>query len=299
MPLHPQSHRARNAVQLALAGLLVIAALNYNSILDEYALASYRPTADIVGFESRVALTRAGRATLYRAQPKFDQKATFNTDCDTRPHELELGCFYRGRIFVLRIDNASLAPEMDVVGAHELLHAVWSKMGQTERAKLGAELERVYAVVGDADLKDRMAGYAKSEPGEEANELHSILGTEFRQLSPLLEAHYAQYLAQRSQVVAEHAAYQAVFDSRKVELEQELAQIRSKKAQLSTVNRQLEVYRANDQVAAYNGLVSKQNALVDDINSRINRYRVGVDEYNALSASLDSQQITDTEALAH
>jgi hypothetical protein len=41
---------------------------------------------------------------------------------------LELGCYFRQRIYVLQIDNQSWTSEMDVVTAHELLHAVWSKM---------------------------------------------------------------------------------------------------------------------------------------------------------------------------
>jgi hypothetical protein len=38
--------------------------------------------------------------------------------------------------------------------------------------------------------------------------------------------------------------------------------------------------------------------LVDDINHRIEAYRQGVDEYNELSKSLDSREITDTETSA-
>jgi len=294
----PKKHHPGTAIGYGFLALLAIAGLNYQTILDEYALESYQPTPQVVSFESRVDLTRAARATLYRSAPQFDDKSTFNTDCDTQPHELELGCYYRSRIYVLKIDNASLAPEMDVVAAHELLHAVWAKMDSSERTKLTTELERVYAGITDKDLHDRMAGYAKTEPGEEANELHSILGTEFSQTSPLLEEHYAKYFTNRGAIVAEHESYQAVFESRRAELEKELASIRNEKAQLSIINRQLETYRAEGQIATYNSLVPKQNQLVDDINSRIATYRTGVDEYNALSKSLDSQEITDTETTA-
>ncbi|HEX3081726.1 MAG TPA: hypothetical protein VHQ86_00570 [Candidatus Saccharimonadia bacterium] len=278
--------------------LVGIAALNYQTLLDDYTLSVYQPSAKVSAFESRVTLTRHAQAVFGRANPVFDDKQTFNRDCDTQPHELELGCYYRGRIYVLQVDNASLAPEMDVVAAHELLHAVWEGMSPSDRQVIGKELERVYAGITDQDLKDRMAGYAQSEPGEQDNELHSILGTEYATTSPLLEAHYTKYFANRPQVVAEHAAYKAVFESRRTELESELASIRSEKAQLSLINRQLDSLRASGQIAAYNALVPKQNQLVDDINSRIEKYQSGVDEYNALSKSLDSQEITDTEPAA-
>ncbi len=288
----------RTVLTLGVTGLLVIAGFNYQGLMDYYALSTYRPSAQLVAFESRISLSPLARATLYRADPAFDGKTSFNADCNTRPHELELGCYYRNRIYVLQIDNASLAPEMDVVSAHELLHAAWVKMGAGERAKLGAELERVYGLVADSDLRDRMASYAKTEPGEQANELHSILGTEFVNLSPVLEAHYAKYFVSRSQIVSAHRSYKSVFESRRVELETQLSQIRAEKGRLSLINRQLEGYRAGGQIQAYNAQVPTQNRLVDEINASIGRYQVAVDEYNALSKSLDSQTITDTESLA-
>jgi hypothetical protein len=114
----------------------------------------------------------------------------------------------------------------------------------------------------------------------------------------VLEAHYARYFVNRQQIVATHTAYQNVFNTRRAELEQDLADIRAAKGQLAVLNRQLESYRAAGMISQYNALVPRQNRMVDDINQRIGAYRVGVEEFNALSASLDSQQITDTETIA-
>ena len=286
------------ALQLVLLGILIVVGLNYNALLDQYALATYEPTAEVAAFESRIALTTPARAALYRSDPKYADKATFNIDCETKPNDLELGCYYRGRIYVLRIENDSLAPEMDVVTAHELLHAVWTGLSAGERAKLKPELESIYRGLADKELDERMAGYAKTEPGEETNELHSILATEYEELSPVLEEHYAKYFVDRHQVVARHAAYKDVFESRRQELERELADIRAQKATLASLNRQMDAYKASGQVAAYNALVPRQNRLVESINRQIEAYRAAVDEYNQLSKSLDSQAITDTEPAA-
>ena len=288
----------RTVVTFGLIGLLAIAGLNYQGLMDYYALSTYKPNAKLAAFESRISLSSSARATLYRADPVFAAKSSFNTDCDTRPHELELGCYYHNRIYVLQIDNASLASEMDVVSAHELLHATWAKMGAGERAALSVELARVYGLVADSDLRDRMASYAKSEPGEQDNELHSILGTEFTSLSPVLEAHYAKSFVNRSQIVSAHNSYKAVFESRRVELETQLSQIRAEKVRLGLINHRLDGYKAGGQIQAYNAEVPLQNKLVDEINASIGRYQVAVDEYNALSKSLDSQTITETESPA-
>jgi hypothetical protein len=298
MQAQRSSKLTHKVIQLACLALIIIGAINYNDILDEYALYTYHPSSDISSFQSRVSLTSLARAQLYRANPKFDDKVTFNSDCDTQPHELELGCYFKGRIYVLRIGNTSLAPEVDVVSAHELLHAIWAKMLPNERDILTKQLEQVYMSLNDKDLHDRMASYAKTEPGEEGNELHSILGTEYSILTPALEAHYAKYFSARGQIVQQHAAYQSVFDTRRVQLEQELGVIRADKATLNALNRELDSYKSNGQIVSYNALVPRQNQLVDQINSLINTYSQGVNEYNDLSKSLDSQLITDTEAPA-
>jgi len=286
------------AVQLAVLALLLLGALNYQTLLDQYALATFHPAPDVAAIDSHLGLTQLGMAKLYRAQPQIDDKASFNKDCQTQPHELELGCYFHGRVYILKIDNQSLASEMDVVMAHELLHVVWTDMSSAERQQVGDELEKVYATSTDQDLKARMAGYAQSEPGEETNELHSILGTEVATLMPALEVHYAKYFTDRATVVAAHAQYQGVFNDRRSELENELAQIRAEKGRLAVLNGQLEGLKASGQIEAYNALVPRQNAMVDEINQQIDVYRQGVDEYNALSKSLDSQEITDTETTA-
>ena len=284
------------AVKLTFMAVIIAAALNYQLLLDQYALATYRPTADVAGIESRLGLTDYARGVFYRTDPKIASKTEFNTDCETTKGELELGCYYRSNIYILRIDNQSLAPEMDVVTAHELLHAGWARLSAGDKTKLSAQLAQVYAGLVDAELRDRMAQYAISEPGQQGNELHSILGTEAATLSPELEAYYGRYFTDRSRIVAAHEQYQNVFNTRKAELENQLATIRNLKAQLAVVNRQLDNYRSGGNIPAYNSLVPRQNSLVDGINSRIDIYQSGVDEYNALSKSLDSQLITDTEA---
>jgi len=278
-----------------MAGI-VAAALNYQQLLDQYALATYHPAPDVASIESRIGLTDYARGVFYRTDPQVASKSAFNTDCETTRGELELGCYYRNSIYILHIDNQSLAPEMDVVTAHELLHAAWARLSSDEKTKLTSQLEQAFTSLADADLRDRMAQYAQSEPGQQANELHSILGTEYVTLPPELEAYYARYFTSRAQIVAAHEKYQTVFTTRKAELENQLATIRNLKAQLNVVNRQLESYRSSGNIPAYNSLVPKQNSLVDGINTRIDNYQSGVDEYNALSKSLDSQLITDTEA---
>jgi hypothetical protein len=284
--------------QLSLLLVLVILAANYQFVLDQYALATFRPSVEMAGIISKIELTQQAKAVLYRSRPRVDVKTSFNADCQTKPHELELGCYFRNNIYVLKIDNTSLAPEMDVVSAHELLHAEWDRMSEGQQKKLGVELEREYTALNDPSLNQRMAEYAQTEPGQQDNELHSILGTEYSSLPAELEQHYSSYFFNRAAIVSAHIAYQQVFSAQGAQLQSELSQVRAEKAQLATLNAEMARLRGSGQIDAYNALVPRQNRLVDDINARIAKYQQGVDDYNALSKSLDSQVITDTETTA-
>jgi hypothetical protein len=64
------------------------------------------------------------------------------------------------------------------------------------------------------------------------------------------------------------------------------------------MNQRMDSLKSAGKISQYNAMVSAQNGLVDDINRRIASYQTAVEEYNALSKSLDSQLITDTETPA-
>ena len=283
----------RVAIQLSAVATVFVVAAQYQWFLDEYALMTYHVAPEVAALVTPLGLTRYGQAILDRSKPQIDDKTAFNRDCQTVHGDLELGCYAGGRIYVLRIDNASLKPEMATVMAHELLHAAWARLPHREQTTLGNELEPIYHRLNDDDLNARMAGYATSEPGEETNELHSILGTEQPDLgNALLEAHYRQYFANRSAIVAAHAAYEDVFDTQRAQLASQLATIKTLKAQLVALDARMEADKTSGQIAAYNALVPSQNRLVDQVNGLIDTYDAGVDEYNALSASIDSHELT-------
>ena len=278
--------------QLLFLCLILTGIYKYQYILDQYALATFHPSNEVSSIIDRLQLTPKARAILARSRPQIDAKKAFNTDCQTSKGELELGCYVNGRIFVLKIENPSLAPEMDVVLAHELLHASYDRISQTQKTSVNEAIEATYSKITDADLKQRIADYAVSEPGQRDNELHSILGTEYSTLNPILESHYLNYFFDRSVIVAAQKSYQRVFEDQRRALDADLAGIRALKAQLTSLNRRMDSLKSNGSIAAYNALVPQQNQLVDTINNRIRIYQQGVDEYNALSKSLDSQQIT-------
>ncbi len=291
------SGRKISGLIFEIAALALVAAiiLNYRFFIDYYTLWSYKPSAEVKELVSGVALSDRGLAILYEADPKVDAKAVFNKDCKVGKESLELGCYDQGKIYVLSISNKSLSPEMETVLVHEMLHAAWSRLGDSEKKRLSSELIAYYKTLDDPDLKERMAGYTKLEPGQEANELHSILATEYDKLPPELEKYYSQYFNDRGKVVVMHQKFVKVFSDQKAALAIQLDKIHMLKADLAVINDKLDELKKAGQISQYNDLVPTQNKLVDQINVLIAEYTKGVDEYNSLSKSLNSQQIPQTE----
>lgn len=281
----------RNSIWLLVWSALLLAAWQWRWLRDQYVLRTYTPTPAVMSLIDGIELSPAGRAALYRSQPSVDDKTLFAQHCPTESAGLELGCYDRGKIYVLQIDNAELAPEMKVVLVHEILHAVWEDLSAGERQKLTAEVLQYYQEKQSSsqDLRERMAGYAETEPGEEANELHSIFGSEAAVLPDALEAHYGRYVKNRPTVVDYHQQYAQVFQGRLAQLERELVAIQSDKVALDALNSRMESLRRSGKIAEYNALVPQQNRMVVAINARIEAYRLAVEDYNALSLVLDAQ----------
>ncbi len=101
-----------------------------------------------------------------------------------------------------------------------------------------------------------LALYAEIEPGQRHNELHSIVGTEFADLSPELEAHYALYLRDRSAVVALHDQSNAVFVEYRTKAEALTAELEALKASIDA------------DYAGYTAGIDALNAAIDDFNRR-------------------------------
>ncbi|TWP25845.1 hypothetical protein EUA62_02460 [TM7 phylum sp. oral taxon 348] len=98
--------------------------------------------------------------------------------------------------------------------------------------------------------------YKRNQPGEEYNELHSIIGTEFADISPQLEDYYKRYFNNRSQVVALHSKYNDKFK----ELKRGSASLRKELENLSI--------SINNASLKYNKDISNLNSEINTFNSR-------------------------------
>jgi hypothetical protein len=239
--------------------------------------------ADVADLVATTTMTDRARRIFVAARPAIEDPATFGTNCgldsaadapgQSRTHTQ--GCYVAGRIHLLAPDRAEARDLLYVVAAHELLHAVYASLPTADRTRIDAELDAARA--GNERLEERLKPYGGGPTL--TNEVHSILGSEFESLSPALEAHYAQFFANRAAVVA---ARQRTLGAREDEirrlradiddLDARMAALRDTQAQLRAAG---DFPRYNASVPVFNGLVARYNAEIEALNAQI-------DEYNGL-----------------
>lgn len=289
---------------------------NSQAVSDFWRAQNYRPSAEISGIVSRIRPTSAAQTVFYANQPRVLASEEFNRNCSNLLEKTSvLGCYkngstYNDSIYIFDVQNQDLDGIKEVTAAHELLHAIWARMDNEERAKLGELLQAEYQRVKTDKLETTMKGYEISEPGEENNELHSILGTEFGNLSSELEAHYAKYFQNRGEIVAMNAKYQAKFSElseKAASLNSELKTLENEinsmsadyRARLENLNRAIASFNARAQSGDFNSeaafyserqnLVSAGNYLENyrvQINSKVADYNSKAQELSQIASEI-------------
>lgn len=238
---------------------------------------------DVAELAATTTMTERARRIFVAAEPAIEDATTFANNCGIdapadapgQPTTHTQGCYVAGRIHLLAPDRAEARGLLYVVAAHELLHAVYSDLRPAERARIDAEL--VAARTGNERLEERLRPYSASPTLN--NEIHSILGSEFADLSPALEAHYAQYFADRSAVVA---ARQRTLGAREDEIRRLKAEVDDLDARITELKANQESLRASGDLRSYNAYVGVVNGLIDRYNTTIRTLNALIQEYNGL-----------------
>jgi hypothetical protein len=197
----------------------------------------------------------------------------------------------------------------EVTAAHEMLHAAYIRMNNDDKSKVDTLLEVEYKKLeNNKNFMERMDFYARTEPGQRYNELHSVIGTEVAEVSSELETYYDKYFSDRQKVVELNIKYSSVFqklESRANELSEQLSTLESdisnRSAQYNT-----DVQILNHDIATFNRQVSngefssqeqsiyERATLMDraanldvvrtEINNDITKYHSILSEYNSIAS---------------
>ena len=254
---------------------------------------TFEPTPEVAALA--VAMSDEGRRLFYGARPKVLDRAEFALVCPETEHGHVLGCYTGNEIYILRMSRPELLGVMETTAVHEMLHAAYSALSSGERSRVDVWVGDLYAGVTDQDLRELVASYDISEPGQRLNELHSLLPTQLPSLDPRLENHYRRYLALRQRVVAAYLGYRgtleqlerrigalhAEIDGVKTQLRAMEARINAEKAELEALERRLEALRARGAVGEFNRLVPQQNAKARGLNALVGEHDELVEAHNA------------------
>lgn len=186
---------------------------------DRYITWRNPPDPAVVEMADKTGMSSLGRRIFFASLPCIDNAEEFNANClEIETTMIILGCYNRGRIHVFNVGDARIADAKHVTSAHEMLHAAYVRLSKSERGRVNSLLEEAYQQAGEnVELHDVMAEYARVEPEQRYNELHSILGTEYAVLPPELEEYYARYFTDRSKVVDMAFQYRKVFKNLEIE----------------------------------------------------------------------------------
>ncbi len=235
--------------------LLVIAGglIYKQEISDTFRALTFDPSPRAVEVLDAIELTPGGERLFLASRPTVDGSQHFNAQCAEVDHSEQghvLGCYVNQRIRLFDVQDERVTGIVEVTAAHELLHAAYARLGERDRQALARELRDVFDELSanDPALAERMAVYEHLSPAAFANELHSVLGTEVRELPESLEAHYAQWFSDRAGLIDRFEAFHSVFAEFS-------AQAEAIELEMSTLRRDVEARSAEyeAEVKRFNG----------------------------------------------
>ena len=282
--------------------------LNTQQAIDWWRLRNYQPSTAISKLASDASMTDEGRRLFYVYYPELLEKPNFQGKCLTGEETIVLGCYIsQDKIYVFDVNDERLEGVEQVTAAHEMLHVVYERLTDSERAKIDKLTLEYFDSLGDDRLNKTIENYRKRDPSVVPNELHSILGTEFRDLPKELEDHYNNYFLDRFSVVALAEAYETEFTSRENKIEEYDSQLKilsdsinEQESQLALLGSSLEVEknqleRLRGDVDSYNAAVPVFNQKVIDYNNQLKNLRQDIDSYNEIVSARNTIAIQEQE----
>ncbi|MBL3700351.1 hypothetical protein [Leucobacter luti] len=270
------------AFLIVLIGAVVVTVMNRQQIKDHFSAVAFEPSARVSEVLTSLRLSESGERVFLATHPTIDGSQHFNEQCAEVDHSEQghvLGCFTHDRIHLFDVSDDRVTGIVEVTAAHELLHATFARLGEGDRAALSAKLRQEYDELAEEnpELKERMSVYEHLSDTAFANELHSVLGTEVRELPGWLERHYEQWFKDRGAIVDGFASYHAVF----VDLQQQAEDIR---AEMTTLRADVEQRKID-----YGAAVDQFNADAAEFSARNERFEFSdsPDEFERVRADLE------------
>lgn len=304
-------------ILIILVAILGFEAFSFFGGFDYIKAQAYTPSSEMATIIDELDLTERGDRIFRAVSPGLATRTIFNEKCNSHDSEIYvLGCYVTGedKIYLYNITAENLNGIKESTSAHELLHAVYSRLPFWEKDELNAKLRKVYdSLDASSDIRTSMELYSDNEFYDE---LHSRIGTEIKSLPSELEEHYATIFNNQDKIVEFYDKYSGTFKqlekeldalSKKIEegenyIDQETARLDNLSSEL---NKKIEDYNARVASGNYDSVSSAQseaNSLQREIselesaykklNEYINSYNKLIDQYN--ENAIQTNEILDS-----
>ncbi len=270
---------------LTLLGLSLLAWSERQAIYDWYRLRGYDPPKQVVQLAGDTTMNDYARKVFYVNHPLLEGKAGFSQHCPQTEQTIVLGCYVQNSgIYIYDVRDPRLKGVEQVTAAHELLHAAYDRLSENEKSNAIGLIKKAYAEVTNQRIRKNVASYQKA--GADINdELHSILGTEVRDLPAELETYYQKYFENRAKIVEYSEQYERVFSANQTKIGQLGEQINALKRTIKDLEQNLTAERASLEGERSN---IKTQAQADIFNQRVNSYNDSVAYLNQLVSQHNS-----------
>lgn len=273
---------------------------NYRYLLDIYAKNTSPSDSTAAIYSNNLNLTEAGNLMLFGTYPEIKEKSEFNTECSPVQNVIELGCYKTiiNRIYVLNINEPNLEDIEVVTMGHELLHSAYERLSSKEKNEINSLLEKELTLLkNDKELLNRLKNYENSQPGSKNNELHSIIGTEYKNISSKLEQYYKKYFINRLKIVELNQKNENYLLSKEQDIQEQKQYIENLQSQLDSLEEKMDNLKSSNKISQYNALVPQQNYLVEQIRKEIEEYNEKVNIYNDIINSINSRSYSSFDKI--
>ncbi len=252
-----QTSVPRLVISLTILAITVWTFFNLTYVMDQLTVLQYKPSATISAITERAAMNDKGTFLFYASQPRVEDRDAFNQYCRKHAEKTAvLGCYSARIIYLYNITDPRLDGIVEVTAAHEMLHAAYDRLPADERKRVDGLINTAASSMSNPTIEKKLALYDQTEPGERLNELHSMLGSEVKELPVELEAYYEQYFTNRLALVSLSEKYEKVF-----------AELEARQTQLvAELNRLAE--QINNDNESYKQRFAQHQEEVSSFNSR-------------------------------
>ena len=302
----PEEKKSKSGLVLLIVGFFliifaVLVFLNFSTLKDYFVGLGYEPSAEMSEIKSSLALTDKADLIFKATFPTLESEENFNESCDSHNSDVSvLGCFSGDKIYIYKIESEELSGILESTTAHELLHAIWSRLKGSEKASLTPVLEEVYKD-NRVMLEETLSAYSEED---RLDELYVRVGTQVRNLPEVLETHYGKYFTNRARIVSFYESYVAPFNELKEKIEAQGKELETLKVEIEAETKKYEAESEefNKAVGEFNACANtlncfsesafyarrrelvareeKLNTMFENLNAKIDDYNFKVEEYN-------------------